>query len=78
MLEAVSLFGQIYGNYGVALLAAGEAKRFGSDKLSEKFQGIPLYRHALEKLEAFSGLSRVVVTQEKHWQKKRSAWGSIL
>lgn len=62
MLEAVSLFGQIYGNYGVALLAAGEAKRFGSDKLSEKFQGIPLYRHALEKLEAFSGLSRVVVT----------------
>ena len=62
VLEAVSLFGQIYGNYGVALLAAGEAKRFGSDKLSEKFQGIPLYRHALEKLEAFSGLSRVVVT----------------
>ena len=47
VLEAVSLFGQIYGNYGVALLAAGEAKRFGSDKLSEKFQGIPLYRHAL-------------------------------
>ena len=42
VLEAVSLFGQIYGNYGVALLAAGEAKRFGSDKLSEKFQGIPL------------------------------------
>ena len=28
----------------------------------KKFQGIPLYRHALEKLEAFSGLSRVVVT----------------
>ena len=55
VLEAVSLFGQIYGNYGVALLAAGEAKRFGSDKLSEKFQGIPLYRHALEKLEAFFG-----------------------
>lgn len=62
VLEAVSLFGQIYGNYGVALLAAGEAKRFGSDKLSEKFQGIPLYRYALEMLEAFSGLSRVVVT----------------
>ena len=32
------LFGQIYGNYGVALLAAGEAKRFGSDKLSENFR----------------------------------------
>ena len=62
VLEAVSLFDQIYGKYAVALLAAGEAKRFGGDKLAEVVQGMPLYQHALKKLKAFSGLWRVVVT----------------
>ena len=38
VLEAVSLFDQIYGKYAVALLAAGEAKRFGGDKLAEVVQ----------------------------------------
>ncbi len=53
----------------------GKQKRFGSDKLSEKFQGIPLYRHALEKLEAFSGLSRVVVTAREALAERSAAPG---
>lgn len=75
VLEAVSTFAQIYRKYGVALLAAGESRRFGSDKLSVMYQGMPLYRHTLQKLDAFSCLSRVVVTSRETLAQEAAAKG---
>lgn len=75
VLEAVSVFAQIHRKYGIALLAAGESRRFGGDKLSEVYQGMPLYRHTLQKLEAFSSLPRVVVTARKALAREASVLG---
>lgn len=64
-LEAVTLYEHMQGKYALVVLAAGRSLRFGQvdeNKLKAFVQGKPLYRHMLEKLQAFSGCGRVVVT----------------
>jgi molybdenum cofactor cytidylyltransferase len=46
--------------YAAVVLAAGSARRFGSDKLSAAFQGEPLVSHAIRAARA-APVSRVIV-----------------
>lgn len=48
---------------GCVIMAAGNGKRFGSNKLAAEFQGRSLFRHALESVPAQQLESVVVVTQ---------------
>jgi len=49
-------------NIGCVLMASGESKRFGSNKLLAKFAGKPLFAYALNATN-IPGLERVVVTR---------------
>ena len=62
VLEAVVQFERIYRKYAVIVLAAGNASRFGSNKLLADVQGKPLYRHMLDKLAGLSAFPRILVT----------------
>ena len=44
------------------MLAAGTGSRYGKDKLSEVLAGKPLYQYSMDRLEAFCGRERFVVT----------------
>ena len=48
---------------GILLLAAGESRRYGGDKLLESIQGQPMYKYSLKHLEAFPECTRAVVTR---------------
>ena len=48
---------------GCVAMAAGNAKRFGSNKLAVEFQGHSLFQHALKAVPAQQFASVVVVTQ---------------
>ena len=48
---------------GMLLLAAGEASRYGKNKLLETVGDCPMYRHAIEILSDFAHSQRVVVTR---------------
>ncbi len=43
------------------LLAAGSARRFGSEKLLAPYRGRPLYEHALEALKSSPGVGEILV-----------------
>lgn len=62
VLEAVVQFERIYRKYAVIVLAAGNASRFGSNKLLADVQGKPLYRHMLDKLAGLGAFPRILVT----------------
>lgn len=64
-LEAIVRHQAVNGRYAVVVLAAGLATRFGADKLVTPVKGKPLYRHMLEKLEAFPGMERILVTNRE-------------
>lgn len=61
-LEAVSQFERLKNKYAVVVLAAGGARRFGSNKLLAVVSGKPIYKYMLKKLEGFSSCSRYIVT----------------
>lgn len=74
-LEAVGAFERIRGKYAVAVLAAGASVRFGGNKLLADVKGKKMYLHMLEKLEAFSGLDRVIVTGTEEIIKEAGSRG---
>lgn len=49
------------GDVAVALLAAGQGRRFGSDKLLAPIDGVPMGLHIARTLDAFNFLARFVV-----------------
>ncbi|MBQ8512622.1 MAG: NTP transferase domain-containing protein [Clostridia bacterium] len=51
-----------YGNLGCVIMASGEGKRFGSNKLTAQFLGRPLIQHAIEATDGIFS-RRVVVTR---------------
>lgn len=62
VLEAVQCYETVKGRFAIVMLAAGTGSRYGKDKLSEVLAGKPLYQHSVERLEAFCGRERFVVT----------------
>lgn len=62
VLEAVTRFEHMKGNYAVIILAAGESVRFGANKLMAKVSGKPLYQHTLDRMTAFRAFPVYVVT----------------
>ena len=48
---------------GMLLLAAGESRRYGGDKLLDEIKGQPMYRYSLKSMAAFPACQRVVVTR---------------
>lgn len=62
VLEAVQCYETVKGRFAIVMLAAGTGSRYGKDKLSEVLAGKPLYQHSMERLEAFCGRERFVVT----------------
>ena len=48
---------------GILLLAAGESRRYGGDKLLENIQEQPMFEYSLKHLEAFYECTRAVVTR---------------
>lgn len=51
--------------YAIVVAAAGEARRFGSNKLLYKVDGMPLYRRMLGTLEQFPDTMKIIVTGYK-------------
>lgn len=62
VLEAVQCYETAKGRFAMVMLAAGTGSRYGKDKLSEVLAGKPLYQYSMERLEAFCGRERFVVT----------------
>ena len=62
VLEAVVQFERICRKYAVIVLAAGNASRFGSNKVLADVQGKPLYCHMLDKLAGLGAFPRILVT----------------
>ena len=62
---------------GCIVMAAGDARRFGENKLAAKFEGKPLILHALEAVpkEKFSKVT--VVTQYPEAEALASSFGFI-
>lgn len=75
VLEAVCGFERMRNRYGIAVLAAGEARRFGADKLSVKWNGKPLYVHTLEKVAAVGGLEYLIVTGNEKLASQAEQFG---
>ncbi len=75
VLEAIAGFEKMKGRYAIAVLAAGASVRFGGEKLMAEVDGKPMYRHMLEKLQAFSGFEQVIVTGSKQIAKDAAALG---
>ncbi len=57
----------------VVLLAAGESRRFGGNKLMARVDGKPLYAQALHLLENFTDIMKVIVTGQETIQKSALA-----
>lgn len=62
VLEAVTQFERIRGQYAVIVLAAGSGSRFGGNKLQECKSGKPMYQYMLDKMEGFKGFPSYIVT----------------
>lgn len=59
---------------GVVLLAAGQGKRFGSDKLTARFRGRPLWQWAAEIAEQVGFSERVLVVGPNSPIRNRRSW----
>ena len=59
---------------GVVLLAAGQGKRFGGDKLTASFRGRPLWQWAAETAEYFNFSERLLVIDPKNPIGSRPTW----
>lgn len=62
VLEAVTQYERMKNKYAVVVLAAGAAKRFGSNKLLAYISGEQIYERMLKKLRGFTGYKRYIVT----------------
>lgn len=62
VLEAVQCYEAAKDHFAMVMLAAGTGSRFGKDKLTERVENKPLYQYMLERMEAFPGRDRFVVT----------------
>ena len=62
VLEAVTQFERIYGQYAVVVLAAGSGSRFGGNKLQELKSDKPMYQYMLDKMEGLKGFPTYIVT----------------
>ena len=60
-------------NIGCVVMAAGNAARFGENKLAAIYEGNPLIRHALEAVP--KGLNTVVVTQYDEVESMAAEFG---
>lgn len=65
VLEAVTGFERMKGNFGIVILAAGRGSRFGGNKLKALVKGKPLYQHTLERSEAFGSFPSFIVTGDE-------------
>lgn len=74
VLEAVHRYVRRRVSIGIILLAAGEGKRFGSNKLLAKLDGKPLYKYSLEAAIA-TGCECTIVTGYDEIAKDASAKG---
>lgn len=64
-------------NCGILLLAAGESRRYGGDKLLESIQGQPMYKYSLKHMEAFPECTRAVVTRFADIETAAEAQGVV-
>lgn len=62
VLEAVTRFEHMRGNYAAVILAAGGSLRFGGNKLLAPVSEKPLYRYTLERIQAFQTFPVYIVT----------------
>ena len=60
----------------VIMLAAGNSRRFGSNKLLFEIEGRPMYQHTLDKLAAIPDVSLTVVTQYDEVAQEAMAKGA--
>ena len=60
---------------GMLLLAAGESRRYGGDKLLDSIEGQPMYRYSLERMTAFPACQRVVVTRFEQIREEAKKFG---
>lgn len=61
-LEAVTQYERMKEKYAVVVLAAGGARRFGSNKLLAYVSGEQIYTRMLKKMKGFTGYKRYIVT----------------
>lgn len=64
-LEAVTGFERMKGRFAIVILAAGKGRRFGGDKLLAEINGLPMYKHMLKKVKAFSSFQTYIVTGDR-------------
>lgn len=62
VLEAVTQFERIRGQYAIVVLAAGSGSRFGGRKLQEQKDGKQMYQYMLDKMEGFQAFPTYIVT----------------
>lgn len=65
VLEAVTGFERMKGRFAIIILAAGQGRRFGGDKLHAEVNGLPMYKHILKKVQAFSSFQTYIVTGDR-------------
>lgn len=75
VLEAVTRFEHMRGNYAMVVLAAGRSVRFGDNKLLAAISGKPLYQHTLERMKAFRDYPQYLVTGYDRIAKEAEAQG---
>lgn len=75
VLEAITRFEHMRGNYAFVVLAAGAGSRFGENKLLAKVDGKPLYQHTLNRMKAFGAYPQVIVTGYEEIMEMAKAQG---
>ena len=75
VLEAVSLYEKMAGQYAFVTLAAGLGSRFGGSKLETEIDGFPLYIRALRRMQAFAGFHSYLVAGPGHMAEAAPEYG---
>lgn len=75
VLEAVSLYEKMAGQYAFVTLAAGLGSRFGGSKLETEIDGFPLYIRALRRMQAFAGFPSYLVAGPGHMAEAAPEYG---
>ena len=75
VLEAVSLYEKMAGQYAFVTLAAGLGSRFGGSKLETEIDGLPLYIRALRRMQAFAGFPSYLVAGPGHMAEAAPEYG---